>query len=172
MYTNAVGTKDLVHHTAKHFLSEREVRAWDQVPRGPLGATEALVEARAHGQLPPTRPEPDPRWWWPPWNQVARRAHDEGYAPRYELLIHLAGDLDSGRWAALPRNRRVTEYLGFTLVVDRRWDGDQVTSAYFSPEFTGSADLPHLAPALRAFLARRDCPDQGTSRVPPAETMP
>jgi hypothetical protein len=172
MYVNAAGMPDLVHHTAKHFLNPDESHAWDRVPRGELGATEALVDARELGRTPDIYPVVDPFWWWPPWKGFARQAHDLGYAPRYQLLIHLAGDPESPRWTALGQKRRVTEYLGFTLVVDQMGAHHQVVSAYYSPEFAGASDLPHLAPALRAFLDRAQCPLEAAPGVSAAENKP
>ena len=98
MYENAPGTPDLVYHTAKHFLDEDEADAWDKVPAGSLTAAAARDLVLSSGRRPPPTGEVvDGGWWWPPWVGHARKAHDEGYAPRYRGLIALAGDPASAR---------------------------------------------------------------------------
>lgn len=171
MYENAPGTLDLVYHTAKHFLDAEEARSWDRVPAGSLTAKDARELATRDGLRPPqTGREVDARWWWPPWRALARDAHDRGYRPRYESLLRIAPDPIGSRWEPAARGRRVTEYLGFRLVVEPRGADWQVITAFFSPFFGGARDLPHLAPALRAFAARRNCPPAVASGVGAGES--
>ena len=173
MYENRPGTKDLVHHTAKHFLDEAEGWAWDQVPAGGLTASEARRSlVRPDVQHPPTGQDADPLWWWPPWLEYARSAHVQGYAPRYLALIHLAGDPSGARWQAAAVGRRLAEFVGFRLILEPTADAFQVVTAYFAPEARGAGDLPKLAPALRAFAARKDCPPGQRSGVKAGETKP
>jgi hypothetical protein len=171
MYENAPGTLDLVYHTAKHFLDADESSSWDRVPAGSMTASEARALAVRDGlRPPPTGREVDPRWWWPPWRALARDAHDRGYRPRYELLLRLAPDPTGPRWESSAKDRRITEYVGFRLVLEPRGEDWQVVTAFFSPFFGGAADLPRLAPAVRAFAARKNCPPAGPSGVGGGET--
>jgi hypothetical protein len=62
------------------------------------------------------------------------------------------------------------EYLGFRLILEPRAEDWQVITAFFSPSFGGASDLPQLAPALRAFAVRKNCPPGGVSGVGGRET--
>lgn len=171
MYKNAPGTCDLVYHTAKHFLDEDEADAWDEVPAGSLAASAAREQVLSAGrQPPPTGEDVDGGWWWPPWVGHACRAHDEGYAPRYRGLIALAGDPATGGWEDAARGRRLTEYLGCRVIIEPVGEDYQVITAFFSPNFSGASRLRHLAPALRAFAARRNCPEPVTAGVNAGES--
>jgi hypothetical protein len=171
MYENRPHVPDLVFHTAKHFFDASEGRSWDRVPAGTMTA-EAARNALGDESTrpPPTGAVVDVRWWWPPWLGHARKAHEQGYCPRYMLLLELAGDPAGPRWEPAACARRLAEYAGFRLIVEPRGDDFQVVTAFFSPLFNGSANLPKLAPALRAFAARRSCPPEGVSGVSPGET--
>lgn len=173
MYENIPGTLDLIYHTAKHFLDAQEALSWDRVPAGSLSAKDARASTVMAGLHPaPTGRGVDIRWWWPPWRDLARDAHDRGYQPRYELLLRIAPDPTGPRWEPAAKGRKMTDYLGFRLVLEARGDDWQVITAFFSPGFGGAADLPRLAPALRAFAARRDCPPAEASGVSGEETKP
>ncbi len=166
MYVNTPGMPDLVHHTVKHFLGAAEREAWDRVPAGAVRANDAwcalarLADQEAQA-LPPRGRFPLTDWWRPPWFLTVRHAHDAGYRPRYELLLKLVPDPAGARWGPAEKGRRMAEYLGFRLVLERQPAGWQVVTAFYSPAFAGAADLPHHAPALRAFAARQSCPAEG-----------
>lgn len=174
MYQNAQGTYDLIHHTAKHFLDADEGPSWDLVPAGTLTATAARAAVSAGGPRPPPTGAlgntVDVRWWWPPWAALAREAHERGYRPRYELLLHLAPDPAGPAWETSSKDRRLLEYLGFRLVLEPRGEDYLVITAFFSRAFGGASKLPHLAPALRAFAARKNCPPGGIPGVSAPET--
>jgi hypothetical protein len=173
MYENAPGTHDLVHHTAKHFLDVDEAASWDLVPAGALKATDARALAVRDGlRPPPTGEDVDVRWWYPPWLALARDAHDRGYRPRYELLLRLAPDPNGPRWSPAAKGRRYTEWVGFRMILEPRGEDFQLITVFFSPVCGGTADLPHLEPALRAFAARKRCPAAASSGVPGGESPP
>jgi len=171
MYASKPGVPDLVYHTVKHFLDEGESTAWDQLPHGTLtaGGARAEVHARAEGALPTGQPV-DPRWWWPPWLAHARRAHDEGYGPRYQFLVGLSPDPASPRWENAAGGRRLSDFAGFRVVLEPRGVNYQVVTAFFSTSIRGAEHLRQLGPALRAFAARRDCPPAAPPGVPTPET--
>lgn len=169
MFANTPGFPDLVHHTVKHFLDRREAPAWDRVPAGSLGAREA--RERLGADDPPARwPTVDTAWWRAPWRARVEDAHDRGYRPRYELLASVSGDPAGPRWEPTERGRRYTEFCGFRLVLEPRGQDWQVITAFFSPLLAGADDLPQLAPALRAFAARRHCPPAGGPGVSGGES--
>jgi len=171
MYENEPGTKDLIYHTAKHFLGPDEASRWDCVPAGSLSAREARVHCLEGGRRPPpVGSTVDPTWWWPPWRSLAFDAHDRGYRPRYELLLKLAGDPSGPQWEPSELTRRLTEHLGFRLLVQPSGTDWQLITAFFSRTFRGAEKLQEFAPALRAFAARRNCPPEGTGSVPGGES--
>lgn len=160
MYENTPGMPDLVHHTVKHFLGERERAEWDRVPAGSRTASEAWSDLRGAARVatPPRGRFPATAWWGAPWIAHVRRAHDTGYRPRYELLLDHVGDPAGARWQDASKRRRLTEHLGFRLVVEPRGQDFQVVDAFYAPGCGGAGDLGGAFPALRAFAARRNCP--------------
>lgn len=158
MRETSPGSDDVISHTVKHFLAEGEARMWDRVPVGSVGAEEARAEAAGAGIEICSPEEIDIRWWWPPRGDLARRAHEGGYRPRYTFFIQKAPDPSGPEWEASWRGRRQLDYLGFRVVVHPKGENWQVTTSFFSPAIASKRDLPYLAFALRAFSARRNCP--------------
>lgn len=159
MFINTPGMPDLVHHTVKHFLGDREREAWDRVPAGSVSASAAWTRVRREAGYPPRRGRfPEPRWWDGPWLKHVLGAHESGYGPRYALLIERAGNPASPRWEAAERRRRIADQEGFHLVVDAAGEDFQVVTAYFRVIFSEVASAPRPGPPLRAFAARGNCP--------------
>lgn len=170
MYINTPGMPDLVHHTTKHYFGERERTAWDRVPAGGLSATGAWKSVqRESAPAPPRGRLPDTRWWAAPWLEHVRHAHDQGFRPRYQLLIDFAGDPAGPRWETAEDRRRIADRLGFHLVLEPRGEDFQVLTAYFRSIFGDQAHLRQIGPPLRAFAARNHCPPGSRTGVPAGE---
>jgi len=166
MYENTPGMPDLVHHTVKHFLGDWERPEWDRVPAGTRTASEAWSEVRRAGRATPPRGRfPGTTWWDAHWITHVRRAHEEGYRPRYELLLEHVGDPSGARWQDAAKRRRLTEHLGFRLIVEPKGQDFQVVDAFYALGCGGTGGLGGAPSALRAFAARRNCPPAGPSGV-------
>ena len=167
MYENTPGMLDLVHHTVKHFLGDWERAEWDRVPAGARKASEAWSDVRtvARGATPGRGRFLATEWWSPPWVQHVRLAHEEGYRPRYELLINHVGDPSGARWQDASKRRRLVEHLGFRLVVEPKGQEYQAITAFYSPICAGAGRLTADLPALRAFASRRHCPPTAPTSV-------
>jgi hypothetical protein len=166
MYENTPGMPDLVHHTVKHFLSDRERAEWDRVPAGTRTASGAWWDLRSAGKRTPLRGRfPATEWWEAPWIAHVRQAHNEGYRPRYELLLNHVGHPDGARWQNASKGRRLTEHLGFRLVVEASAQNFQVVTAFYGAGCIGAGGFHVALPALRAFAARQNCPPAGPSGV-------
>ncbi len=165
--------QDRVYHTHKHFLASEWQSEWRNAEPQEAGApTHFVAEAAktgvalrewAHSSL-------DGRWWRGDAGDLARRAHDEGYAPRYMNLVDLAGPIGKGgKWVPQPKHgarRRAADILGFRVAVD--WDIAQqhalVVTAMRLRSIVESADT-RSAPldAFDDFLEK--CLARGSSRV-------
>lgn len=171
MYENTPGMPDLVHHTIKHFLGDWERAEWDRVPAGSRTASDAWSDVRRAARAFPSRGRfPATAWWGSPWIEHVRRAHDGGYRPRYELLIDHVGDPSGARWQDAAKRRRLTEHLGFRLIVEACGQDFQVVDAFFGPGCAGAGGLGVALPALRAFAARRNCLASSPSGVSGGES--
>lgn len=167
MFENTPGMPDLVHHTVKHFLGRHERDAWDRVEAGRATASDAwsAIQRCVPGRLPPRGRFPATTWWSTPWIEQVRRAHNDGYGPRYMLLLSQVGDPTGARWQPAAKRRRITEHLGFRLVVEANGPHFQVVDAFWPTAYTSAADSMTGGPALRAFAARRGCPTAPSTGV-------
>lgn len=172
MRVQGPGSRDLVDHVVRHFLSPRERQEWDRLPAGTASATEVATRIPRRDGSAPTQSDHsplDPRWWKNPWLRYAVDAHDEGYEPRYRLLIGRLGPVGTGRWERQPPGRWSGELAGFKVVVAGSAGRVVAITAYFTGIFR-HGDRPGAPLASFREFASRDCPPGPTSGVPGART--
>lgn len=174
MRVQGAARPDLVDHVVRHFLSPRERSEWDRLPAGTARAEELCCRIPRGDGKPPALSELKPvdlRWWRNPWLVFAVEAHDEGYAPRYRLLIARLGTVGTGRWERQQVDRWCGEIAGFKVVVAGSSERVSVVTAYFSGIFRHD-DRPGAPLASFREFASRHCPPGSSTGVPGSRTQP
>jgi hypothetical protein len=119
--------KDLVYHTHKHFLAREWWSEWGRAAPRQAKTPEDFVAKAAKMKVDLDAwdgAQLEECWWRGKNGSLARKAHDQGYAPRYLALIEQAGPFGGGgRWVRQHRHGRsrwAAETMGFRVAIDWR----------------------------------------------------